>query len=114
MLKPEFNHHETPDKPKEWLYMDKILEDYTSFKFVNVIKDKESLWQCFQLKETKEIWALNAFSVCSARGENAIKDSIGLPDKRGIWVRGQMKYIASTPNLLTLVALCSVKGYSYL
>ena len=31
MLKPEFNHHETPDKPKEWLYMDKILEDYTSF-----------------------------------------------------------------------------------
>lgn len=27
MLKPEFNHHETSDKPQEWLYMDKRLED---------------------------------------------------------------------------------------
>lgn len=31
MLKPEFNHHETSDKPQEWLYMDKRLEDYISF-----------------------------------------------------------------------------------
>lgn len=69
------------------------------FKNVNIIKNKERLWKCSTLRESKETWQLNAIpdrgmnSVLEEEKNAFIKDITGPTDKTGTWTEDLMNVL---------------------
>lgn len=74
---------------------------------VDIIKDKDRLWECSRLKKAKETRQLNPVSasmlIIAGGGTNAVKDIIGSVDKTGVRMGRLVRSMTQMLNLVKLI-----------
>lgn len=102
----------------EFLYSDKGWEDYV-FQKCAVMKDKKKKkksMEMFRWKKAKGTWELDAMSdprLHTVLEGKCYKRQHWANRLNWIWMREQIKYIATEQQLPKLVTLCYVRGYYF-